>query len=189
MSKTPGDECACWSMRMGQLPCTAGGVTTGHYHHPGDELRLPACGRRRRWCRNTLDLAGFLPPSSSTAVVRLRAAAWCRILPTGGLPVKKIRSHFWASSAVVSGTPPRMDRALVGQRGGPRPAVSPSAASLTPGTSAPRRTMCWSGRRSKMSSWPSRSKRSATLTAMIPSRARTTGGSSTAGTSTAWPTF
>ena len=51
-------------------------------------------------------MVGFFPPSSRTAGVRCLAAAWCTILPTCGLPVKKIRSHFWDRSAVVSGTPP-----------------------------------------------------------------------------------
>ena len=51
-------------------------------------------------------IVGFLPPSSSTAGVRFFAAAWWMILPTGGLPVKKIRSHCCSSSAVVSGMPP-----------------------------------------------------------------------------------
>ena len=49
---------------------------------------------------------GFLPASSRTAGVRFFAAACRTILPTGGLPVKKIRSHCCASSAVVSGIPP-----------------------------------------------------------------------------------
>src|SRR5215470_16927777 len=51
-------------------------------------------------------IVGFLPPSSSTHGVRFLAAAWCTILPIGGLPVKKMKSHFCASSAVVSGTAP-----------------------------------------------------------------------------------
>ena len=61
-------------------------------------------------------MVGFLPPSSSTAGVRFCAAALCTIFPTGGLPVKKIRSHFWASSAVVSGIPPSTTATASGSR-------------------------------------------------------------------------
>ncbi len=51
-------------------------------------------------------MVGFLPPSSSTHGVKFLAAAWWTILPTWGLPVKKMKSHFCARRAVVSGTAP-----------------------------------------------------------------------------------
>jgi len=66
-------------------------VTTGHYHHPGDELRLPARGRRRRWCRNTLDpeaiavILGGVPVTTA-----LPAQKWDLIFFTGSPPVGKI---------------------------------------------------------------------------------------------------
>ena len=42
---------------------------------------------------------GAFPPSSMTVGVRCSAAARLTILPTFGLPVKKMKSHLSASSA------------------------------------------------------------------------------------------
>lgn len=42
--------------------------------------------------------------------------AWCTILPTASEPVKKMRSHRWASSACVSGMAPSTTRTARGSR-------------------------------------------------------------------------
>mmetsp|Transcript_88274 Transcript_88274/g.234726 ORF Transcript_88274/g.234726 Transcript_88274/m.234726 type:complete len:366 (-) Transcript_88274:143-1240(-) len=66
-------------------------------------MRRAATSRDSR-CSSTT--TGFLPPSSSTQGVRRSAAALATILPTRMLPVKRMKSHGSANSAVVSGTPP-----------------------------------------------------------------------------------